>query len=55
MHVNNFFQGTYSNNFLSLAWQLRYNGIGGNVYKGKDNSDVGDGMENVYQQDSSVL
>lgn len=34
---------------MSSAWQLRYNGIGKGVFKGKDNSDAGDGMENVYQ------
>ena len=32
-----------------LAWQLRFNGEGDGVYGGPDNSDAGDGMENVYQ------
>ena len=34
---------------LSLAWQLRYNGIGPGVYKGGDNSEVEHGMDQIYQ------
>lgn len=51
MHVKNC-KNFITNGFMSIAWQLRYNGHSGNVnniYTGKDNSDVGDGMENVYQ------
>ena len=43
-----------TDSILSLAWQLRYNAEDKEkeykgVYKGQDNSQVGYGMEQVYQ------